>query len=94
MLSEVLSCDLGVGGVAPLDLVEPSQCVAEMGEVESPCDVVVGKPPKTLAFGCLLYHSERGIRELPDVGVSPSRRLCPRNAQDNETQRYENPSPG
>ena len=85
MVLQVLSNDRGVGGVAPLDLGESSERVAEMREVESACYVVVGKPPKTLAFGRRLDHSERGIRELPDVGATPPRRIGQEDTQENQT---------
>ena len=41
MFLEVPVGDLGVGGVAPFDLTEASACCLEMGEIHSPCLVVV-----------------------------------------------------
>ena len=63
--------DLGVGGVAPLDLGKTGNRIAEVGKIERAGGVVVREVPDGLAFGRRLDDRECGVRELADVGPGP-----------------------
>ena len=83
--------DLGVGGIAPLDLGKAGNRAAEVWQVKGTGGVVVGEVTDRLASGRRLDYGERGIRELADVRPAPRGRGCvgrgyDQNGQNQETE--------
>jgi hypothetical protein len=59
MVPEVAPRFLCPGRVAPLDLPKSGQGVAQMGDVEVPLRVMVGKVAQFLSLGCGFDRRER-----------------------------------
>jgi hypothetical protein len=75
MLTEVPPSGLGVGRVAPFDLTESGERIAQVWDVEVPVCIVMGEVPHLFPLGCSFDRREGGIGELPDVLPAPFRGL-------------------
>lgn len=73
MPPQVPAGDLGVGGVAPLDLGKAGHRVAEMRQVNGARGVVVREAAVRRAVWQPLDYRESGIRELANVRSAPGR---------------------
>jgi len=62
-----------VGGVAPFDLIESGQRIAQVRDIQVPICVVMGEVPQRLPFGRGFDHREGRIRKLFDVLPTPFR---------------------
>jgi hypothetical protein len=73
MLIEVPPGSLGVARVAPFDLIESGERIAEVRDVEVPVCVMMGEVPHLFPFGCRFDRRKGGIWKLPDILPAPLR---------------------
>jgi hypothetical protein len=88
MRAQVTPGCLSVGSVAPLDLIESGQRIAQVRDIDVPICLVMGEMPQRLSVGQCLDCREGGIRKLPDVLAAPRRGMSGRSSQDQETNQH------
>ena len=88
MRTQMTPGGLSVGGIAPLDLIESRERIAQVRDVEAAVHVVMGEMPQRLSVGHRLDRREGGIRKLPDVLAAPRRGMSGRSSQDQEANQH------
>ena len=73
MFPEMLPCQLGVGRIAPFNLIESGHRIAQVWNIEVPICVMMREMPMRLSSGCSFNCREGRIWKLPHVLPAPFR---------------------
>jgi hypothetical protein len=88
MRIQVAPGGLSVSSVAPFDLIESGQRIAQVRDIDVPICIVMGEMPQRLSVRHRFDRREGGIRKLPDVLAAPRRGMSGRSSQDQEANQY------